>query len=189
MSNPRFPLRLVGLALLLASQACTTTTTLKTSLPHASLVVDDHDYGAVPAAGVDVDVGPGFAPVAWRLVDGQKQLVAAGEIPRTEPETAIVAGAVAAAACCVPSAVAAGFCLANPALIAAPLTCLVAGPGVFVSALQAPSWFTIPLACGGAAAGSTPLLLGLIAQAPPPQATLEHAPAPPASAQNLELPW
>jgi hypothetical protein len=184
------PVLLLGLVLGLALlQACTTTTTMSTKLHHTKLVVDDHDYGPIPEGGaVNVEAKPGFAPLSWRLLDGET-VVAEGGVPRTEVEAGVVAGAVTAAACCVPSAVAAGFCLANPALIAAPLTCLVAGPGVFVSALQAPGWLSIPLACSGAAVGSSPLLLGLIGQAPAHEATLERAPEPPATASNGELPW
>ncbi|MDP2344730.1 MAG: hypothetical protein Q8O67_27520 [Deltaproteobacteria bacterium] len=183
--------RLLLCALLaLGLQACTTTTVLTTTLPHTGLVVDDKDYGPIPDGGIEVEAKPGFAPLPWRLFDGET-VVAEGGVPRTEVVNGIVAGAVAGAVCCIPSAVAAGFCLANPALLAAPLTCLVAGPGVFVSALQAPSWLSIPLSCGGAALGSTPLLLGLIGQAPPPTATLERAPAPPSTAarDDGEIPW
>ena len=178
-------------ALALLLQSCSTTTTLTTGVPHTAVVVDDHDYGPIPDNGVDVEAQAGFAPLSWRLLDGET-VVAEGTVARTQMQPAVVAGAVGLAVCCVPTAVAAGFCLANPALLAAPLTCLVAGPGVFVSALQAPGWLSIPLSCGGAAIGSTPLLLGLVGQAPPPRAVLERAPKPRAtqtSRSDGEIPW
>lgn len=164
------------LTLVLLALACTTTTTMTTALPNTALVVNEHDYGPVGADGVEVAAPPGFAPLVWRLFNGTAA-VATGEVPRTQAQAGVVAGAVAAAGCCIPGAVVAGLCLANPALIAAPFTCLIAGPGVLVSAVQAPGWLSIPFACAGAAAGSTPLLLGLIGQAPAPQVVLEQAPA------------
>lgn len=178
---------LVGVALaVLASTACTTTTTVTTTLPHTSLILDDHDQGAV-GDGKAVEVGPGYAPVPWQLKDGDV-VVAEGAIARTEAQWGVVSGAVAAAVCCVPTAAATGFCLANPAVIAGSFACLLVGPGAVLAALQAPTWFTIPVTCASTAAGASPLLLGLVGQAPPNEVVLEKAPAPPTTSQR-EQSW
>ena len=165
--------------------ACTTTTTFRAPgahvpghAPRGSLVVDERDYGAIPPAGVEVPVGPGFAPVAWRIVDGG-EVLAEGTVERDQVAWGVVIGAGIAAACCIPSAAATGFCLANPALLTAPLTCLAGNPGVVVTACAAPGWTSVPMAGIGAAVGATPLLFGFMGQHPPPSVELTAVPTRP----------
>ncbi len=174
---------LLALVVLSLGGGCATTTTLSTAVPHQSVILDDHDLGSIPAAGLIVEVDPGAEPVPWQLMQGDA-VVAEGTLARSEAQWPVVVGAVTAAACCVPSAAAAGFCLANPAIIAGLLTCLVVGPGGLIAILQAPSWFTVPLSCAGSAVGTTPLLLGLVGAAPPAAVELERPPTLPTVPTN-----
>lgn len=176
----------VGVMLLLASVGCSTTTTFRAAgssadSPRGSLVVDDHDYGALPPGGVEVPVPAGYAPVAWRLVEGG-EVLAEGTVERDQVAWGVVIGAGLAAACCVPTAAATGFCLANPALLTAPITCLAAGnPGVVITACAAPGWSSIPLTSIGAAVGATPLLFGFLGQHLPPTVEFTALPTRPAA--------
>ena len=176
--------------------ACTTATTFRAPganvpghAPRGSLVVDERNYGAIPPAGVEVPVAPGFAPVAWRIVDGG-EVLAEGTVERDQVAWGVVIGAGIAAACCIPSAAATGFCLANPALLAAPVTCLAGNPGAIVTACAAPGWTSVPMAGVGAAVGATPLLFGFMGQHPPPSVELTAVPTLPvdAVAPNSDLP-
>lgn len=166
------------------SVACTTTTTVSVPAGTAGrvLAVDDKTYD-VPADGrVRVEVGPGFQPVPVEVrasAAADAPVLVTGSLVRSEPVVAVAAAAAAGALCCVPSLVATGMCLANPALLAAPLLCLArpeAALGICVPVLQAPSCLTVPFATTGATLGLSPLLLGLVAQAPPADVVLEQAP-------------
>jgi len=166
---------------------CTTTTTFRAAgssgadSPRGSLVVDEHDYGAMPPGGIDVPIPAGYAPVAWRVVEGG-EVLAEGTVERDQVAWGVVIGAGLAAACCVPTAAATGFCLANPALLTAPITCLLAGnPGVVITACAAPGWSSIPLTSIGAAVGATPLLFGFMGQHLPPSVELSALPPRPAA--------
>jgi hypothetical protein len=177
--------------------SCATKSTMTVPAgPAGRVLVVDEKAVDVPADGrVAVEVGPGFQPVAWELRTSgaaDATTVATGAIARTEPLLAIAATAAAGAACCVPTLAVAGMCLANPGLLAAPLLCLASpdvAVGICVPVLQAPSCATVPLATTGAALGLSPLLLGLVAQAPPDAVDLEVPP--PASPQLAQggVPW
>ena len=174
-------------AVLLTSVGCSTTTTFRapggsgTDSPRGTLVVDEHDYGAMPPGGIDVPIPAGYAPVAWRVVEGG-EVLAEGTVERDQVAWGVVIGAGLAAACCVPTAAATGFCLANPALLTAPITCLAAGnPGVVITACAAPGWSSIPMTSIGAAVGATPLLFGFLGQHLPPTVELTALPTRPAA--------
>jgi hypothetical protein len=160
----------VGIVVIAGGAACSTTTTIRTSTPSdAKLIVDDHDYGVV-GSGQEVEVAAGFEPLHWTLIDGG-QIVAEGDIDRDQVSWGIVVGAGAAAACCVPTMAVTGFCIANPALLVAPIAILV-NPGLLVTTCQAPGWLSVPFTAIGAGVGSAPLFLGLLGQHPPPEVTL-----------------
>ncbi len=164
----------VVVAIAMVMSACSTTTAFRSDKPtEATLIVDEHDYGAL-GDGKDVPVTAGYSPLHWTLVDGG-QIVAEGDVERDQVSWGVVLGAGAAAACCVPSMAVSGFCLANPALLAAPITLLV-NPGVIVTTCQAPGWLSVPFTAVGAGVGSMPLFFGLLGQHPPPEVTLTAPP-------------
>lgn len=162
---------------------CATTTTFTGPSTDAHLVVDGHDYGAF-SGDVQVPAPAGPAPLRWQIVDDGGNELARGLVPRSEPVWPIVVGAAAGATCCVPSAMALGFCLANPALLAAPLVLLTNNIGSIVVAFQAPGWATVPMTSIGALTGSAPLLLGLVAQRPPDRWDLSPPPLPSSSSSS-----
>jgi len=163
----------------LGAGACTTTSTFKLadadSARDAHLIVDEHDVGRIDSTGVDVPIPPGVAPVQWRVVDGG-DVIGEGTVDRDQIAWGVVLGAGAAAMCCIPTAAATGFCLANPALLASPLACAAGNPGVCITACQAPGWSSIPLSGIGAAVGATPLVFGLLGAHLPPEVTLQVTP-------------
>ncbi len=183
-----------GLAALLSLGAgCATPVTLRTEAPYAHVVVDGTDRGAIDDRGVKVDVPAGAAPIAWQLLDDKNEVMLSGTTARTELRPEIVAVAVSGAFCCVPTLAFAGCCAANPALLAGSLGCLLGNIGGLVAAVQAPGWLSIPFGCVGAAAGASPLALGMIGLAPPVDVILkaEQPPAAPATAAvaQQEVPW
>ncbi len=166
---------LAGAAL---SGACSTTTSFVVENAPADTVLD---VGTAPAVvvssrAIPIEIAPGAEPVAWKLRDTRGGVVDEGLIERTEVQWPVVATGLGVAACCVPCGAAFGFCIANPALLTAPISFLAAGnAGVVVTTLASPSWATGPLTAAGAAVGATPLLLGLTAQAPPAHVTITLA--------------
>jgi hypothetical protein len=148
----------------------------------AHLIVDEHDVGRIDGTGVDVPIPAGVAPVQWRVVEGG-QVIGEGSLERDQVAWGVVLGAGAAAACCIPTMAATGFCLANPALLASPLACAAGNPGVCITACQAPGWSSIPFTGIGAALGATPLFFGLLGAHLPPEVTLTVAPPAPTPTQ------
>jgi hypothetical protein len=166
-------------ALVAGSMACSTTTSFVVENAPAGTVLD---VGTAPPAAVGtspvaVDIATGAEPVPWKLRSAAGAVVDEGMLERTEVQWPVVATGLGLAACCVPTGAVAGFCLANPALLAAPISCLAGNAGVVVTTLASPSWASGPLTAVGMAAGATPLLLGLAGQAPPAQVTIS-LPAP-----------
>lgn len=163
---------------------CSTTTTFVVENAPAGAVLDVGAAPAVPVTSskaVPVDVPTGASPVEWKLRDARGLVVDEGAIERSEVQWPILATGIGLAACCMPSGAALGFCLANPALLAAPISCLAAGnAGVVVTTLASPSWASGPLTAAGFALGATPVLLGLAAQVPPERVTIT-LPAPAAA--------
>ena len=160
---------------------CTTTSTFRLAddadVPprEARLLLDDRDVGRIDEGGVDVPIAPGIAPVKWRVVEGG-EVIGEGTLERDEVAWGVVLGAGAAAACCVPTMAATGFCLANPALLASPLAIALGNIGACSTACQAPGWSSIPLSVIGAGVGATPLFFGLLGAHLPPEVTLRTAP-------------
>jgi hypothetical protein len=189
---------LLCLVLVSVLGACAQTVTLKTAEPGARVFLDGEDLGEVQADGVEVKVDRGLAGVPWEVREGEGEgaVVRSGVIERTEVNPWLIAGGVAATICCVPSAVVAGACVANPAILVGAVGCLLTQGSSLscCTALSAPSWFTIPVAAGGAAAGLSPLALGLLAEEVPKEVLLEttgdEAEAPPAAPETAEvIPW
>lgn len=136
------------------------------------LILDERDVGAIDAHdGLKVPVPPGVGPVQWKIVDGG-EVLGQGTLERDQVAWGVVLGAGAAAACCIPTMAATGFCLANPALVASPFACAVGNPGACLAALQAPGWTSVPLTTLGAALGATPLAFGLLGAHLSPEVTL-----------------
>ena len=183
MSARETPQRTVILGLTLASLACAQTVNVKVDGPHTAVRLGEASLGQVPAEGSSVEVPGGVGGVPFEVEHGDQ--VAKGEIPRTEPNPWILAAALGGAACCVPSAVMLGFCVANPGvLVAAPLVIVGLGDlGAVTAGCVAPSWFTLPLVSGCGALGLSPALAALWADAPPTEVVL---PAPGAPAPGVE---
>lgn len=161
----------------LTSGGCASTTTFRAPAVEdsdARLVVDEHEVGRVPRGGVEVPIPAGVGPVTWRIVEGG-EVLGEGTLSRDEVSWGVVIGAGLAAACCIPTAAAGGFCLANPALLASPLACAAGNPGVCVTACQSPGWTSIPLTVVGAATGASPLAFGLLGAHLSPEVTLQSA--------------
>lgn len=177
---------LVLLPALVLGAACSTTSTFRldgdSGAPprDARLIVDERDVGRVDAAGVEVPIPAGVAPVQWRVVEAG-EVVGEGTLERDQIAWGVVLGAGAAAACCIPTMAATGLCLANPALLASPVAIALGNIGACSTACQAPGWSSIPLTGIGAALGATPLFFGLLGAHLPPEITLTVAPptAPP----------
>jgi hypothetical protein len=172
-------------ALLAAAAAlggCARTVTVRVAEPHTRVVFNGRDVGTVPPEGEKVEVPPGLAAIPYAIEDGEARID--GAVPRSEPVWWMVGAGAAGAACCAPSLAAAGFCLANPAVLVAPLGFLAAGDaGVLTASFVSPSWLTLPAMTLCGAAGMTPLGLALAAEALPdevvlraPQAAAAEAP-------------
>jgi hypothetical protein len=166
----------VLLAVAMLAGACSTTTSFVVENAPAGTVLDVGNAPAVAVtspSAIPIEVSTGAEPVQWKLRNTHGVVVDEGTIERTEVQWPIVATGLGLAACCMPGGAAVGFCLANPALLAAPISCLAAGnAGVVITTLASPSWATGPLTAAGFAVGATPVLLGLAAQAPPAQVTI-----------------
>lgn len=161
---------------------CTRTVHVKVEGPHSDVKVGDVALGAVPAEGAGVDVPAGIAAVPYEVRRGD--VVTVGELQRTEPNPWLLGGALGGVACCLPSALALGFCVANPGALLAPYF-VVTGYGDFGSvnaACVAPSWATLPVLSGCGALGISPAVLALWADAPPSEVSLPAPGAPDATA-------
>jgi hypothetical protein len=159
----------------IAAASCATTTSFVVENAPAGAVLDVGTAPRVVVTGtspIAVEIATGAEPVPWQLRNAAGVIVDEGLIDRTEVQWPVVATGLGLAACCIPTAGVAGFCLANPALLAAPISCLAGNAGVVVTTLASPSWASGPLTAVGMAAGATPLLLGLAGQAPPAQVTI-----------------
>jgi hypothetical protein len=130
---------------------------------------------AAPNVPITVEVGPGFSPVPYRVLDNGV-VVAEGELPRTEPVVWAMVASGAGALCCIPTLAVGGLCLANPfVLIGSGLTALgavVAGAGSPLAAFGSFSVLTLPCVAGCGVVGGTPLLGLLAAQGPSPEVVL-----------------
>ena len=181
MQAPRALALSVGLLVV----GCAQTVTVKVPEPHARVVVDGQDLGAVPESGAQVEVRPGVGPLPYVVTSpgaaGDKPVERVGSVARTEPIWWMVAAGVAGAVCCAPTLAGAGFCVANPGVLGAPLAFALTGDvGALTASFVAPSWFTLPVVTACGAAGLAPLSLALVAETVPPEITL----APPAAGEK-----
>jgi hypothetical protein len=157
--------RALAVAIVLAA-GCAQTTHVKVETAHTDVLLDGVDIGPVEGDGVDVDVKPGMSPVKYEIHD--HDVVKVGSIARTDAVWWMLALGIGGAACCAPTLASAGFCLANPGVIGAPIAFAASGDcGACLSSFVAPSWFTIPLVAACGALGLSPLGLALIADQVP----------------------
>lgn len=160
--------------LLPALSACSQKVLVRASDPDARVSFGDAEGEPVPEEGLRVEVEPGLSPVPF-VVEGEAGR-REGVVERTEVDWAWVGAGVTAAACCAPSLVAAGACLANPALAPALVGCVVAvSPAPCCATLAAPSWATVLAAGSGALLGLTPLSLALLSERVPDEVVLDEA--------------
>lgn len=161
---------------------CAQTVTVKVPSAHTRVVVDGHDLGKVPDGGATMEVRPGMGPLPYaieRSERGGHAPASVGAVARTEPLWWMVAAGVTGALCCAPTLAGAGFCLANPAVLGAPLGFALSGDvGALTASCVAPSWFTLPLVTSCGAIGLAPLGLALLAETVPAEITLPAAAAP-----------
>ena len=171
-------MRVLGCAVCLVSVACAQNVNVKVDAPHTQVLLDGTDIGPVGDAGADIELRPGMTPVKYEIRDHDKSTV--GSIARTEPVWWLVAGGVVGALCCAPTLAAGGFCVANPAVIGAPLAYAVSGDvGALTSTFVAPSWLTLPAVTTCGALGLSPLALAFIAETVPERIVIKPAaPAP-----------
>lgn len=171
----------------LLSAACSQKVLVKASTPGARVSVGDLESEEVPEEGVRVKVAPGLSAVPFVVEDDGNRRE--GVIERTEVQWGWIAAGVAGALCCVPALAFSGACLANPALAAATVGCLITqSPAPCCAALAAPSCATVPLAGTGAVVGLAPLSLGLLAEQVPEEVVIESAP-PSSAAPSGEVPF
>lgn len=157
---------------MLPAVGCAESVNLRVDAPHTKVLVNGTDLGVIPPEGATLDVKPGIAPLDYEIVDGDKSTV--GKIARTEPVWWLLAAGVGGALCCGPSLAGAGFCIANPAVLGAPLIFALTGDvGALTSTCVAPSWFTLPAVASCGAVGLAPLGLAFIAEAPPSKIVIE----------------
>lgn len=174
--SARFLPACLCVAALSVGAGCAQTITVKVDGPHSAVRLGEQSLGVVPPEGKSVEIPGGVDAVPWQVE--REGAVAKGELARTEPNPWILAAALGGVACCVPSAVALGICVANPGvLVAAPLVLVGIGDlGAVTAGCVAPSWFTLPLVSGCGALGMTPAVAALWADAPPAEVVLQ-APA------------
>lgn len=167
----------LGVCAALWCAGCAQTVTVKVDGPHTAARFGETALGEVPAAGKPVEVPVGMGAVPYEVERGGE--VVRGQVARTEPNPWLLTAAIGGVACCVPSALALGFCVANPGvLVAAPLVLVGIGDlGAVTAGCVAPSWFTLPLLSGCGALGLSPAVAALWADAPPGEVVLP-APAP-----------
>lgn len=170
------------LALALAGAGCAQNVNVKVDGPHTTVVVDGENLGAIGPSGKVIEVRPGFAPLTYVVRNGDEP-ERVGSVARTEPLWWLVALGGAGAVCCAPTFAGIGFCVANPAVIGAPLAFAVTGDvGALTASFVAPSWFTLPVVTGCTALGMSPLAAALVAETTPPEITLTGKAAPRTSA-------
>lgn len=172
------PSAFAAACLALVLSGCAQTVTVRVDGPHTAVKVGDVTLGPVPPEGAPVAIPVGMAAVPYEVRHGEQ--VASGAVARTEPNPWLLGAALGAVACCVPSALVLGFCVANPGLLAAPVFVAVGlgDVGALTASCVAPSWATLPVLSGCGALGLSPSLLALVADAPAAEVTL---PAPPAA--------
>lgn len=155
----------------ITSGACTRTVNVRVEGAHTKVHVAGTDLGEVPPAGEPVVIPVGMEPVPFEVDNRGKRTV--GSLARTEPVWWLIAVGVIGAACCAPSLATAGFCLANPAIVGAPLAFAVAGDvGALTAPCVAPSWLTLPVVTGCTAVGMAPLGFALTAETLPDEIVL-----------------
>ncbi|MBI1947340.1 MAG: hypothetical protein HYS27_16720 [Deltaproteobacteria bacterium] len=161
-----------AVCLALALAGCAQTVKVRVDGPHTAAKLGEVALGQVPSEGAPVEVPVGLAAVPYEVRQGEQ--VATGTIARTEPNPWLLGAGLGAVACCVPSALVLGFCIANPGLLAAPalLAVGIGDLGALTASCVAPSWATLPVLSGCGALGLSPALLGLVADAPPAEVTL-----------------
>lgn len=161
----------ITLLIVVAAGACTRTVNVRVEGPHTKVTFAGRDLGEVPPSGESVDIPPGMEPVPFEVERGTESAV--GSLARTEPVWWIVAAGVAGAACCAPTLAGAGFCLANPAIVGAPLAFAIAGDvGALTAPCVAPSWLTLPAVTTCAAVGLAPLGAAFAAETVPDEIVL-----------------
>ncbi len=157
-----------------AACACAEDVNLRVEAPHTQVLLNGTDIGAVPDEGANVAIRPAMTPLRYEVRDGGRSVV--GEIPRTEPVWWLVAAGVAGAACGAPALAAAGFCIANPAVLGAPLVFALTGDvSALTASCVAPSWLTLPLSTSCGAVGLAPLGLAFMAENVPPKVVIQAA--------------
>lgn len=165
-------LRVVACSAAALSVACAQNVNIKVEGPHTKLVVDGRDLGEVPAHGEVIEVRPGMEPLTYVIHNGD-EAERVGKVARTEPVWWLIALGAGGAVCCAPTLAGAGFCIANPSVLGAPLAFALSGDvGALTASFVAPSWFTLPLVTGCTAAGMAPLGAALIAETVPAEVTL-----------------
>ncbi len=155
----------------LTASACASKVNVRTEPPGMKVKFGDEDLGVVGPEGRDVEVPLGLGGVPLVLHDGVEHQAV---LPRSELSWWVVAAAIGAAVCCAPTLAGAALCVANPAIITAPVACLVGGPGVCVTAVAAPGWITLPLVGAAACLGMTPLGFLFLAERPPENVILKR---------------
>ncbi len=178
--------RLFASVFVALSIGCAQNVNVKVTSPHTKVVVDGHDLGEVPTSGEFIEVRPGMEPLTYVIKNGN-EAERVGTVARSEPVWWLVALGAGGAVCCAPALAGAGFCIANPAVIGAPLAFALSGDvGALTASFVAPSWFTLPLVTGCTALGMAPLGAALAAETVPPELTLPPRP-PVASAQSTAM--
>lgn len=167
----------LALSLVSFGGACAQNVNVKVSGPHTKVVVDGQDLGEVPENGEVIEVRPGMAPLTYVIKsDDPSMPERVGTVARTEPVWWLIALGATGAVCCAPTLAGAGFCIANPGLLGAPLAFALSGDvGALTASFVAPSWFTLPVVTGCTAAGMAPLGAALAAETVPPEVTLPAA--------------
>ena len=182
------------LAVVFLTCSCAQSVNLRVDAPHTKVLVNGTDIGVVPPEGATLDVKPGMAPLDVEIVDGDKSTI--GHIARSEPVWWLIAAGVGGALCCGPTLASAGICIANPAVLGAPLVLLTGDVGALTSTCVAPSWFTLPVVTSCGAVGMAPLGLAFIAEAPPSKILIHKGALGPESGGHpetaegaREMPW
>jgi hypothetical protein len=143
-----------------------------------NLVIDDEEWGEVPEDGVDVEISPGFFPVAYEF-EHKDGTVVKGEWARSELSWFPLVSALIGVAFCVPFCAGAAFIIANPSLFAAPLFLLCGTCSGFGAVLASTSWCSAPCAASGATVGLFPLLLLYFAERVPVELDVDLSKTPP----------
>lgn len=188
MSPMRFALVLAGLLCRggvilccgIAGLACSQHVQVRTEPGPAELWLAGERVDNTGSGQVEVEIPPGIDDVPFEIREGEN--IRRGLISRSEPDIPWVVTAVVATACCVPSLAATGFCVSNPAMwLAIVGGCASVNPSLCLSVASfSPTWWSLPVASGGALCGTTPLWANLWASRVPAVVDLRppDAPAP-----------